>query len=110
MDTPDYGTFEQALNDHNWPLFAACVILLLVRVAKLPFLGNQWDKIPKEYRPAIPVLLGLLSGIGDSLVAGRAWLPAILYGLMSGLLAMGADQAAKPVKETWKKLPKADPK
>jgi len=107
MDTLDFSTFETAFSNRNWPLFAACLILLLVRVAKLPIVGNYWEKIPKAYRPSIPVLLGLLSGIGDSLVAGRAWLPAVLYGLMSGLLAMGVDQAAKPVKEVLTK-PKVD--
>lgn len=98
LDGFDWTFFQQALGERNWPVIAACVILLLVRGAKLPVFGNYWEKIPKKYRPLIPVAMGVLSGVGEAVLSHRPWLPALVFGLFSGLIAIGVDQAVtKPL-------------
>lgn len=90
--------FQTAVGERNWPYIAVCVIFVSVRIAKLPIVGSHWDKIPRQYRPLIPVGLGVLSGVGEALLVHRSWLPALLFGVFSGLMAIGADQAlTKPL-------------
>lgn len=101
LDGFDWNFFQKAVGDRNWPYIATCVILLLVRAAKLPVFGNYWEKIPKQYRPLVPVVMGILSGVGEAALSQRSWLPALLYGVFSGLLAVGADQAiTKPLSKS----------
>lgn len=112
MEGFDWATFQKAIGDRNWPLIAACTILALVRLAKLPLAGNYWEKVPKKFRPLIPVVMGVLSGVGESLLMKRPWLPALLFGVFSGLLAIGADQAiTKPLtaKPAEPSAPAAEP-
>lgn len=109
LDGFDWNLFQKAIGDRNWPYIASCVILLIVRAAKLPVFGNYWEKIPKKFRPLVPVVMGVLSGVGEAVLAHRPWLPAVLYGVFSGLLAIGADQAiTKPLSKT--SLPTDAPK
>jgi hypothetical protein len=98
LDGFNWSIFQKAIGDRNWPYVASCAILLLVRAAKLPIFGNFWEKIPKRFRPLVPVLLGILSGIGEAVLAQRSLVPALIYGVFSGLFAVGADQAiTKPL-------------
>lgn len=110
MEGFDWTAFQTAMGDRNWPYIAACVILLLVRFAKLPLVGAYWDKIPKQYRPLVPVAMGIMSGVGEAVVLHRPWLPALLFGLFSGLTAIGVDQAiTKPLAKPAGAVPPAGP-
>lgn len=93
----DSNLFVQAWGSHNWSIVTAIVILALVRFAKTPIAWSVWQKVPTQYRPWIPVLLGVLSGAGEALVEGKPWIPSVLFGLLAGLATIGIDQAvSKP--------------
>ena len=85
--------FAQAWSTHNWPIVTAIVILALVRFAKTPIAGSVWQKVPAQYRPWIPVALGMLSGAGEAIVSGKPWIPSMFFGLLAGLTTIGVDQA-----------------
>lgn len=89
----DSNLFAQAWSAHNWPIVTAIVILALVRFAKTPIVGAVWQKVPTQYRPWIPVVLGMLSGAGEAIVSGKPWIPSVLFGLLAGLTTIGVDQA-----------------
>jgi len=94
----DIDTLLNAWSQHNWPIVSAGIILILVYLAKMPIAGKIWDKVPKQYRPLIPVVLSILSGIGEALFRGTPWVAAILYNLIAGLSTIGVDQATtKPL-------------
>lgn len=89
----DWAVLKSAFESSNWLVFSAVLILIGVRVSKLPALGNQWDRIPKRYRPLIPVGLGILSGLCEAIISSKEpWGMALFKGLLSGLLAIGSDQ------------------
>lgn len=90
---PDVSVLVQALDVKAWWVIAAWVVVALVYVSKLPLLGNTWEKIPKQYRAYVVLGLGVLSGVAQAVILRQPWLPVLIQGLLSGLLALGTDQA-----------------
>lgn len=89
---PDVGILVTAIESHAWPVVAGASILIVVYLAKLPALGELWERIPKRYRPLVVALLGVLSGVANALVTRTPWLPALLSNLMAAMVAIGTDQ------------------
>ncbi len=84
----DLDTLVAAIQSGAVPLAVGLALVLVVRLGRHPLLAPQWERIPAAYRPLVPVALGLLGSVGDALVSGRTWLPAVLYGLASALPAV----------------------
>jgi hypothetical protein len=89
---PDVGILVTAIQSHAWPVVAGASILIVVYLAKLPALGELWERIPKRYRPLVVALLGVLSGVAHALATRTPWLPALLSNLMAAMVAIGTDQ------------------
>lgn len=87
--------FHTAYASRNWALLVALVIWLLIQLSKTTLCAKAWDKIPAKYQQFLPAVLGLLSGIVDLIIGGKPWLDAIITGVVSGLLALGGDQAIR---------------
>jgi hypothetical protein len=95
----DADFFAKAWASNNWQLVTAVVILTLVRLSKANFAGQIWQKVPKQVRPWVPMALGLISGLAESVIAGRPLAVSVALGFLSGLASIGIDQAVtKPFK------------
>lgn len=77
-----------AISAHAWPVAVGSVLVLLVYLARLPVVATQWQRLPAWSRPLLPVLLGLLSGVGEALSTQQPWLPALVGGLVAALPAL----------------------
>jgi hypothetical protein len=93
-------TLIQAIQSGSPTLIVGAVLLVLVALARLPGLAPQWKRIPTTYRPIVPAVAALLASIGEVLVAGRGWVPALVTGLVAGLpgvlLALPSPVADRP--------------
>ncbi|MCE5289816.1 MAG: hypothetical protein LLG14_11310 [Nocardiaceae bacterium] len=87
---PDVAVLVQAINLKQWWLVAAGAILTAIYALR-GFTGI-WDKIPKNYRPAVVGLLGVVSGVCQAIFTGQPWLNALVGGLMSAAVAISTDQ------------------
>jgi hypothetical protein len=92
MSLDELKALLEAMNSKAWPLVAGLLIGMLVRAAKSPWLGGFFLKIPKDHRFLVPIALGILAGISESLLAGVPWYLALLYGLAAGLLPIAGDK------------------
>lgn len=79
----------EALTSHAPALVVGAVLCLLVLAAKLPAFAVQWQRLPVWARPLVPVVLALVSGIGESLVQGQVWWLAVLVQVGAALPAIG---------------------
>lgn len=77
-----------AIQSHAWPAVVGCALVLVVYLARLPALAPQWQRLPAAYRPLVPVLLGVASGVAESLSTHQPWLPALVGGIVSALPAL----------------------
>jgi hypothetical protein len=77
-----------AIAAHAWPTVVGCALVLIVYLAKLPAVKAQWERLPAWSRPLLPVLLGLLSGVGEALSTSQPWLPALVGGILAALPAL----------------------
>ena len=84
----DADLLTAAIQAHAWPVVVGLVLVVLVSLGRQPVLRQQWERVPAEYRPLVPVALGLLSGVGEALTQGRPWLVSIVTGVLSGLPAL----------------------
>jgi hypothetical protein len=92
-------TMVVSAHGQAWPVFTGAVILLSVYMSKLPMFGAYWDKIPKPYRPGVVAVLGIVYGVAQALMMSQPITPFLVQGLVSALLAIGADQViTKPIK------------
>jgi hypothetical protein len=93
-------TLITALQSGSPTLIVGAVILTLVALARLPGLAPQWQRIPSAYRPLVPAVVTLLASIGEVLISGRGWLPALVTGIVAGLpgvlLALPSPTVDKP--------------
>lgn len=87
---PDVSAIVAAVGSKQWVGVAAG--LILVTIYALRGFTTLWDRIPKQYRPAVVAGLGVLSGVAQAIVTGQPWLAALIGGLLSALTAIGTDQ------------------
>lgn len=88
LDADTIARLLAATKAHAWPIVAALVVGVLVRVLKQDV---RWTPtIPADYRPAVAMALGLTSGVCESVVAGVPLGEAMIRGGVSALLAMGS--------------------
>lgn len=82
----DANAVSQLAANGEWIALAAVVVGFLTRLVKsdtkLPI------DIPARYLPVVSIVLGLASGVLDRVVSGTAWKPAIVGGLVSGVIPM----------------------
>lgn len=76
------------ISRHAWPAVAAVVILVVARAAKEPAVGSPLARIPVRWRPHVVLALGVLSGVLNAVVAGKAWGDAILENVLSAAVAI----------------------
>jgi hypothetical protein len=94
----DLVKLDAAITTQAWPVVAAILIGLLVRLGKTDWMGNIFGQVPKRYRPLVPMVLGVISGIAQALLTVTNWKLAIFYGIVSGLLPIGGDQVISTTK------------
>lgn len=80
--------FMAALHAHAWPVVVGFILLAFVWIGRHPAAQPQWCRVPAQWRPVVPIAIGLLSSVGDALTSGREWLPALLLGLGSAIPAV----------------------
>lgn len=83
----DPNLLIRAFQDHAWPVVAGFLITLFVFCARLPAVAAQWSRVPERLRPLVPVVIGILSGVGESLCTTSHWVAALLGGVISALPA-----------------------
>lgn len=98
-----------SIQAHAWPAVVGCVLLALVYLAKLPQLAVQWQRLPAYARPLVPVVAGILGGVGEALSTKQPWLPALIGGIVAALPAF-AVALPSPVIVPAKVDPEATPK
>jgi hypothetical protein len=84
----DLTILTNAISTHAWGVLAGALLVVLVSAAKLPAGKAQWERLPGIARPFVPILLGIVSGVGEALSTSRAWLPALVVGIASALPAV----------------------
>jgi hypothetical protein len=84
----DPNLLLQALTSHAWPAVVGACLVLVVYLARLPGVQPQWQRLPAAYRPLVPVLLGVVSGVAEALSTRQPWLPALVGGVVSALPAL----------------------
>lgn len=77
-----------AISDHAWGVVTGCVLLLLVYLARLPALATQWQRIPAAYRPLVPIVVGILSGVAEALTTRQSWVAALVTQVLAALPAL----------------------
>jgi hypothetical protein len=77
-----------ALTSHSPALIVGAVLLILVYAAKLGPVAVQWQRLPAWSRPLLPVLIGILAGVGDALTTGQPWAAALITGVLTSLPAL----------------------
>ena len=82
MDLPS------AISQHAWAIVAGIVLLSLVQAARLPAVGAQWQRLPAPWRPYVPILLGILSGVAQALATAQPWVAALVGGIVSAIPAL----------------------
>lgn len=71
----------------EWSVFASVLIMILVfLVTKVKFIKN-W--LPKEAKPWVAAVAGVLTSIAATVLSTGDWLQAILHGLVTGAAATG---------------------
>lgn len=78
------------VHEHRWPVVAGVVIWCLVRLLKSDVASTP--TIPDRWRPLASLGLGVISGIGDALIAGTPWLTALLGGIVAGLAPVAGNE------------------
>lgn len=84
----DPNTLIQAIQSHAWPAIVGAVLVVVVYLARLPALQPQWQRLPAVYRPLVPVVLGIVSGVAEALSTHQPWMPALVGGIVSALPAL----------------------
>jgi hypothetical protein len=98
MDADTLKIITDLAQKHAWVALASFVIGLLVRLLKtdkatrLPVLGPYIAKIPKAQRPAVALLLGIVSGALNAVATGTLWRDALVGGLVSAAVAVFGHQ------------------
>lgn len=82
-----------AVNSGNWTLAVALGLMLAVFIARKFFL----TQVPGKYLPWAVIGLSVLGAGAAALYAGTAPLEALVQGIVTGLSAVGAWEAAKPM-------------
>ncbi len=85
--------------------FGSGIVILsaLMTLLKWPKLKIYYDKIPKKYRSFIPITLGGLIGLFQTIVAGNLLPLVLLQGLINGAITIGGGQQIlyQQLKGTW---------
>ena len=85
------GGLAEAYQSQNWTLlFATALMILIVVVRKLGIIDKF---VPVNAVPWVSLGIGVLWALGSALVAGQAWVAAIVEGLTVGLSATGLWEA-----------------
>lgn len=88
----DVLELQKAIDTRAWPIVAAIVIGAIVRFSKTEMAGNLFEKVPRHARVYVPLLLGILSGVGEALLQGVPWTTAIFFGVIAGMLPIGGHE------------------
>jgi len=86
MNDQDVMAIGQLVVDHKWVAVASVVIGLLVRLSKTDV--RWFPTLDARWRALLAVVLGVASGVLDKVATGTAWAPALIGGLVSGMLAV----------------------
>lgn len=84
----DPNLLLSAISQHAWPAVVGCVLVLVVYLARLPALAPQWQRLPPWARPLVPIVVGIISGVGEALSTSQPWLPALVGGIVAALPAL----------------------
>lgn len=84
---PSVPVLVDLVSRRAWVPLAIVVIHALVRLLKSPKLPAPFNRIPPNYRPWVAFVLGIVSGILQSVVTGTALADAIIGGLISAAFA-----------------------
>lgn len=84
------GFIEMMINaakGGEWSIFVAALIMVLVFLAtKIQFIDNI---LPKEAKPWVAAVAGVLAAVATTVITTGDWLTAILSGLVTGAAATG---------------------
>jgi hypothetical protein len=90
----DYvGALIDATNAGSALGVCAALILVICEVIKRPWAGAVWQRVPKRWRIALPILLSGVAGALTSIVAGVHWREALVVALLSGPSAVFLHEA-----------------
>ena len=82
MDPTTVATaIDPALAASGYFALATVVVRALTGALKSPLLGGVLDLLPARYRPAVPLLLGVLAGVLSSVAGGLSWQAALVVAL-----------------------------
>jgi hypothetical protein len=76
---------------HRWPVVAAIVIALIIRLTKGDIASTP--TIPARWRSLVSLGLGILSGAASAVIAGTPWGTALLEGLAAGVAPIAGNEA-----------------
>ena len=85
---PDPVAIWTAATSHAWPVLTGLILAALVYLAHLPAVAGQLARLPALALPAIPIVLGLISGVAQALRTSQSWGMALLGGALSALPAL----------------------
>jgi hypothetical protein len=80
----DLSLLIELIKQGQWPMVAAIVIGLIVRLVKD---GRLPLDVPPRYRPGLALVLGVLSGAIEMVAQGRPWAEALFGGVISAAIA-----------------------
>jgi hypothetical protein len=87
------GAVIDAVRSGSAIAIAAALIMLLVELFKAPWLGSVFNKVPKRWRIAIPIMLSGIAGMLSNIIGGIPWQEAVVVGLFAGPTAVFAHEA-----------------
>jgi hypothetical protein len=87
------GAVIDAVRSGSAVAVAAALIMLLVELFKAPWLGSVFNKVPKRWRIAIPIMLSGIAGVLSNIIGGIPWQEALVVGLFAGPTAVFAHEA-----------------
>lgn len=77
-----------ALVSHAPALVVGAILWLLVYAARLPAVAAQWQRLPAWFRPIVPALLALGSGVAEGLLSGQPWVTCLIVQAVAALPAI----------------------
>lgn len=88
MDSNQISELVAIALNHQWLLFTAALIGLVVRLLKLPHIPPPLDQLPAKARPLIALALGFVAAGLQHVAAGVPWRQALAEGLVAALAAI----------------------
>ena len=100
IPTADPGILIQAMQSGYWVLIVWGIILGGIYAIKmLPDKYNIWGMIPMKIRPLVVIALGVVSAVGQAVLAKQPWLPVLVTNIMAAFAAIGTDKVQSKLRE-----------